>query len=377
MVPPMNRSHILYGLPHSLYTGPARAYMRKAGVAFAERSPRDPEFRQQVMPAIGRSIIPVLVTADGAIVQDSVDIIDHFEATGTALSAYPESPRQRFLAHLFQLFGSQGLLRAAMHYRWTYYPAQAAFLDHAFGVSGAEDDPSRASMRKMQSYLPGLGVRPDTIPLIEQGYEDLLAALEAHFRIHPYLFGGRPSIGDYGLFGPLFAHLGRDPVPADIMKRQAPATFRWIERLHAPDLDIPDMPNADGWLSGDEIPPTLEAVVSEMGAEMGPEMTAKLDWLEDHFQNLSPADGQPVSAKPHQRTIGVAASRYRGLPDEVGVQPYLLYMVQRSQGALEALSADDRRWADELLARTGLSAIGAARQARVDRRDHIEVWSRA
>jgi len=372
----MTRPHILYGLPHSLYTGPARAYLRKAGVAFVERAPREPEFRQQVMPVIGRSIIPVLVTADGQIVQDSVDIIDHVEAAGTALSAYPDSPRQRFLAHLFQLFGSQGLLRAAMHYRWSYYQAQDAFLDHAFGVSGAEDDPSRGAMRKMQSYLPGLGVRPDTIPLIEQGYIDLLAALEAHLSVHPYLLGGRPSIGDYGLFGPLFAHLGRDPVPADIMKRRAPSVFRWIERVHAPDLDIPDMPDADGWLAGDAVPDSLEALVAEMGAEMGAELGAKLAALEDHYQRLAPADGDPVSAKPHQRTIGQTISRYRGVPDEVGVQPYLLYMVQRTEAALGALSAEDRRWADDLLARHGLSAIGAPRQARVDRRNHIEVWAR-
>ena len=376
MLAAMTRPNIRYGLPHSLYTGPARAYLRKAGVAFVERAPREPEFRQQVVPAIGRSIIPVLVTAEGEIIQDSVDIIDHFERAGPALSAYPDSPRQRFLAHLFQLFGSQGLLRAAMHYRWSYYDAQSAFLDHAFGVSGAEDDPSRGAMRKMQSYLPGLGVRPDTIPLIEQGYADLLAALEAHLSVHPYLLGGRPSIGDYGLFGPLFAHLGRDPVPADIMKRQAPAVFRWIERLHAPDLDIPDMREADGWLLGDAVPDTLEALVAEMGAEMGPELGAKLTALEDHFQRLGPADGDPVSAKPHQRTIGLAASRYRGVPDEVGVQPYLLYMVQRTEAALGALSPQDRRWADDLLARNGLSAIGTPRQAQVDRRHHIEVWAR-
>ena len=51
----MTRQHILYGLPHSLYTGPARAYLRKQRVDFVERSPRDPEFVGHVLPAIGRS----------------------------------------------------------------------------------------------------------------------------------------------------------------------------------------------------------------------------------------------------------------------------------------------------------------------------------
>ncbi|WP_333587346.1 glutathione S-transferase family protein [Phenylobacterium sp.] len=372
MTPPF----ILYGLPHSLYTGPARAYLRKQGLPMVERSPRDPEFTGQVQPLIGRSIIPVLVTPDGQIVQDSIDIIDHVEASGARLSAYPEGPRQRFAAHLLQLFGSQGLLRSAMHYRWTYYDQQAAFLDHAF-AAGAPAGAAQNVMRRMQSYLPALGVREETIPLIEQGFADLLAALEAHLSLHPYLLGGRPSIGDYGLFGPLYAHLGRDPVPSDIMKRTAPATYRWIERLHAPDLDLPDMPQAEGWMADDAVPATVEAVVLEMGREMGPELADKLAWLEAHYQRLAPADGEPVSAKPHQRTLGLAPSRYRGAPDEVGVQPYLLYVVQRAERALRELTGEDQAWAQDLLARAGLSAVGAPRSARVDRRNHIEVWARA
>ena len=124
------------------------------------------------------------------------------------------------------------------------------------------------------------------------------------------------------------------------------------------------------------MPETLEALVTEMGAEMGAELAAKLDWLEEHYQRLDPADGEPVSAKPHQRTLGVTPSRYRGVPDEVGVQPYLLYMVQRTEAALAALSGADRVWADDLLARAGLGCLGEARQARVDRRHHIEVWAR-
>ena len=37
--------------------------------------------------------------------------------------------------------------------------------------------------------------------------------LDRHFASHRFLFGDRPSLGDYGLIGPLYAHLGRDPWP--------------------------------------------------------------------------------------------------------------------------------------------------------------------
>ena len=60
---------ILYGLPHSLYTGKVRAYLRKRGLAYVERSPAHPDFRAEVVPRIGRAIIPVLQLPDGAYVQ--------------------------------------------------------------------------------------------------------------------------------------------------------------------------------------------------------------------------------------------------------------------------------------------------------------------
>lgn len=375
----MTRSpHVLYGLPHSLYTGPARAYLRKQGIAYVERTPRSEPFARDILPVIGRSIIPVMVTPEGEIVQDSVDIIDHFEANGAAsLSAYPPGPRQTFVALLLQLYGNQGLLRAAMHYRWTYYDQQARFLDHAF-AAGAPLEAVQNVMRRMQSYLPGLGVTPETIPLIEQGFEDLLDILDAHFSVHPYLLGAIPSLGDYGLLGPLFAHLGRDPVPADIMKRRAPAVFRWVERMNAPDLDITDLPDAAGWVEDDGVPETLEPLIAHMGQEMGPELADKAAFLAEHVRRIAPKDGDPVSAKPHQRTIGTTPSTYRGVAAEVGVQPYLLYLVGRVRRQLQSMSGEDRAWTLDLLGRHGLRAafdgeLGVA----VDRRNHIEVWAAA
>ena len=77
-------------------------------------------------------------------------------------------------------------------------------------------------------------VNPDTIPSIEAAYDEFMNLAEAHFREHPFLLGGRPTIGDYALFGPLFAHLGRDPKPLALMQKRAPALFQWLERMNTP-----------------------------------------------------------------------------------------------------------------------------------------------
>ena len=365
---------ILYGAPHSLYTGKTRSYLRKQGISYVERA-ADPRFRTEIVPAIGRGIIPVIELPDGTLVQDTADIMDHFERAGSALTAYPSGPRQRVLALIAELYAVVGLTRHAMHYRWTHAAEQETFLTDAFtGGSGASD--ARAVMMRMQSYLPMLGVTADTAPLIEASYGTLLDLLEAHFASHPYLFGGQPSVGDYGLLGPLFAHLGRDPVPADIMKRRAPKVARWIERMNAPDPDMPEYGNYPAaYLPDDEIPATLAPLYRHMANELFPELTDKLRMIERFVGETDPQAGAPVTDKPHRRIIGSVDTSFRGVPVQSGVQPYMLYLWQRVTDSFDGLPAtaatDVKAWLDGV----GLSALLEARRPiRVERANHIEVW---
>lgn len=365
----------LYGVPHSLYSGVARCYLRTQGIAYLELPTSHPDFARRIVPGIGRSIIPVLETPSGEIIQDSLDIIEHFERSGVAWSAWPEGPLQRVLAVLVQYYGSQAMLRHAMHYRWSFPARQEVFLRDAF-VSGSGPEMAEKIMARMQSYLPQLGVTEATVPLIEQSYEELLDILNVHFREHPYLFGGRPSVGDYGLIGPMFAHLGRDPVPGDLMKRRAPRVFRWVERMTAPGLDTPDFFDyGPDFMADDGIPETLEPLLPHIADEIFPELTDKLAFLDEHVAELRPRDGQPVSEKPHQRYIGQVDTHFRSVPVPSGVQPYLLYVLRQADRIIAGLSAEDRsRVLDALKPYRLEQALPGERGYSVDRRQHIEVW---
>ena len=72
-------TYTLYGAPVSLYTGKARSYLRKQGIDFVEMSPGSERYLNEIVPKVGRWIIPCMETPDGEIIQDGVDIIDHFE----------------------------------------------------------------------------------------------------------------------------------------------------------------------------------------------------------------------------------------------------------------------------------------------------------
>jgi hypothetical protein len=63
----------------SLYTGKARSYLIKQNIEYLEIVPGSQRFLKEIVPKIGRMIIPTIETPDGEIIQDSTEIIDFFE----------------------------------------------------------------------------------------------------------------------------------------------------------------------------------------------------------------------------------------------------------------------------------------------------------
>ncbi|MEH6492497.1 glutathione S-transferase family protein [Halopseudomonas sp.] len=373
-----NTRYTLYGASHSLYTGKARCYLRNQGIAYVEVPTSHPDFATRILPQIGRGIIPVLETPDGRVIQDTVDIIDFFEAQGVPYPVYPTTPLQRVVAVIIEYYGSQAMLKHAMHYRWSYRDEQEAFLRHAF-ASGSGEAMADKIMGRMNSYLPRLGVSEQSAALIEQSFEQLLEVLEAHFGMVPYLLGGRPSIADYGLIGPMFAHLGRDPVPLGIMQRRAPRVHRWVERMTAPGLDVVEYADSlpEFW-PDDALPPTLLPVLQHIARDIFPELTDKLAYMDQWVADVQPADGTPVTEKPALRQIGMVSTQFRGAVVDVGVEPYLLFLLQRAAEVVNALPPAQANALMATLDEFGLAgAVPLGRDYSVARAGNIEVWRRS
>ena len=58
----MDRPHILYAMPHSLYSGRARSYLIKNRIPFEERSTGHESFRVEVLPKGKLPAIPTFTT---------------------------------------------------------------------------------------------------------------------------------------------------------------------------------------------------------------------------------------------------------------------------------------------------------------------------
>ena len=110
----------LYAAPQSLYSGRARSYLIKAGVAYRERSFMSQHYNENVLEkAGGRRSAPTIEMEDGTVIRDGAAIIDHYESANNYAFS-PATPKQRVLSRLFDTIGAEGLLRPAMHYRWNF-----------------------------------------------------------------------------------------------------------------------------------------------------------------------------------------------------------------------------------------------------------------
>ena len=365
----------LYGAPGSLHTAKVRAYLIKQGIAFENRAAGEAHFREVIVPAIGRWIIPVVEGPGGTLIQDGSDIIQHFEAAGrTRYPAAPTTPRHRLISQIFELFGAEGLLRPAMHYRWNFDDENRAFLEQDFASAlapiGAPNEvraqvfeSASARMRRASAFL---GVVPESIPAVEESYAEFLRLLNTHLTATPYVLGGRPTLADYALIAPLHAHLARDPRPERLMKDTAHRVWRWTERMNAPDLDSGEYgaPPPE-LLADDAVPESLLALLRFVALDYLPEIEAHVTfantWLAERPDIETGTSGLP---RTQDRTIGFAPLTWRGVEIKVAVMPYRLYLLQKIQAVLDGVGRQDRARMDHLLAQTGLSALATLRTSR-------------
>ncbi|MCY4425517.1 MAG: glutathione S-transferase [Halieaceae bacterium] len=380
--------YIFYGIELSLYAGKVRSYLRKKHLPFVERGTDHPGF-PAAAARVGREVQPLVETPEGELLQDTTEIIDFLEVRHPEPSVYPAGPRQRLVALLFELFGDEGLMKPAMHYRWNFPQENDAFLSIQFAHARPVPDGESAEtmVAALQQFMRGhalgqLGVTPASEAVIEQAYEELLDCFERHFREFPYLLGGRPSIGDFGLMAPLYAHLGRDPYPASLMKRRAPHLYRWVERMNTGDAGMAEFPNQpEDYLADDVVPGTLFPVLRLMAQDYMPELlgiTASVDsWLQAHPE-IEAASVVPASSAGMGTIspLGMHKVVFRGVEIELAVHHYSLWMLGRVQKYYDQLSQAERGLADGVLAEAGLTPLISARTSmRIERHNFQEVFA--
>jgi hypothetical protein len=324
------------------------------------------------------------------------DIIDHFEKgegqSLRAFSAYPDSPVLLAIAHMFELFGGEGLLRPAMHYRWNFDDENLQFLISEFALltpnswsAEVAETTFLKNSSRMRRAAVSFGVTPESAPVIEAAFHEFLDLFSAHLVENPYLLGGQPTIGDFGLIAAMWAHLFRDPSPQVLIKRHAPRVGRWVERMTTGEPYVHEYGEPSGLIDDASLPPTLLALMKFVAEEYLPEIVAHVEtanrWLAANpdikagTNGLDDPAARGLSGGRGLAGDGVATFEWRGQRLTTGVLPYRFWLMQRLHDDLADASNDDQARLRAVFASAELEAMLDLRTLRrVERSNHLEVW---
>lgn len=224
------------GVESSPYAVKVRAVMRYRRIPhiWVARMPQFFEETRDVRPPI----MPVAQFPDGEYRTDSTPIILALEnaAAPGERSVMPDDAGHAFLSALIEDMADEQLTKSLFHYRFSGAADQRAgggwVMDDAYpDVDTAEwtaltDEFIARQIDRMHL----VGCTPENGPLFEAFYRELLTAMEGFVATDRFLFGSRPSLADFGLYGQLRT-LSADPTPAAIMRDIAPRTLAWTRRL--------------------------------------------------------------------------------------------------------------------------------------------------
>jgi glutathione S-transferase len=397
----------LYSWEHSYFSGKVRAYLRfkqrmgALGPGFEDILATPELLAGLLARKSGSGAVPQLEMPDGTWVQDSSGILDACERAHPEWPIVPdprERPRQHLAAYLIELLADEWLVVPAFWQRWFFSEngrepshrafneqqwgaflaagqdgharraAGAGFFEAAFGISDTRRHP-----KGVYAGLVHLGCDARTERAWQASQHRLLVHLEAHFARHDFVLGGRPSLADFGLLGPLYAHLYRDPVAGFALRTHFPLVTEWVERTNGEgalnarafgqqlyslgdDARLVGRPaSSDGaeWLPDDAIAATLDPVVAVFFEEMWPclrsarealrawlatgahasneerELPGKTFFATPGFEALQTGDG-PLT---HGFEIGGIAARRM-------VVPYQFWMLDRIERAIRPALAD-------------------------------------
>jgi len=290
--------YTLHGLNPSPYSVKMRAILRYRRLPFVWRSTGDP--RAVTVKAHLPPVIPVLAFPDGRMMNDSTPLAYALEREHPGQrSIIPDDPAHAWLNDLLEDFADEWVTKMMFHYRW-FYADDRAFAQTWIITSRdpvMAEGQRRAGMQMFNDRQVGrmarVGCTEQNRPIIEDSYRFVLDTLDEHVRTIPFLFGTRPSLADFGLFGQLQI-LSVDPTPMAEMRARAPDVYCWVLRLD-------DASGVEGeWLDASApLPQTLTALLKHCGETYLPFLAANTQALRDGAEQVAlEIQGRPYAQPP-------------------------------------------------------------------------------
>ena len=235
----------LFGLDLSPYSLKVKSYLKFKKLKFKWiTNPNSKELQKHSkLP-----IIPLLLIDENESLQDSTKIIETIEVVHPLQSIYPEDSRLIFIAALIEEYADEWCSKHLYHYRWSYEADRNLSSKRLAAVSipihikylpiisslVLEDKANKIKKRQI-SKLSAFGSSDENKEQIETSFKRLIDLLENHLSKFSYLFGGRPSIADFSLWGQLYGCW--IDITARNFINQRPNLVNWLKRMENPKIE--------------------------------------------------------------------------------------------------------------------------------------------
>jgi len=314
----MTDGYRIIGAEMSPYSVKVRSYFRYKAIPhrwILHNAASQPAYEKYAkMP-----IIPLVITPDGTGIQDSTPIIDAIEKLHPEPSIHPGDPVTQFISALTEEFGDEWGNKWMFHYRWAREVDQVSSAGRIARMRGpkASEQEHAAFTGQVRARMVDrvwfVGSNELTAPQIEAGFQEMLGWLDEHLAGRPYLFGGRPAFGDFGLWGQ-FYELWTDPTAGALIEGNAPHVLDWVHRMLWPRAEGP----FESWTA---LAPTwMPILTKQVGKQFWPWTLANERALREGKDEFSVTLGDQLwTQKPqkyHARSLGMLRARYAGIADK-------------------------------------------------------------
>jgi len=331
----MTKEYLIYGAELSPYSVKVRSYLRYKEIPH-QWIIRNQQTQKEFNKLAKIQVIPLVVTPEQEVLQDSTPIIQALEEKFSQNSITPSETHTAFISRLIEEYADEWVVKPMFHYRWRYKADQTA-ASIRFGelfVPGwakrvpilnklLKNQAAKIFKKRMKSRLWVIGSNPTTEKEIEKSFTNLLRLLEKHLHHRPFLFGARPSLADFGLWGQVY-NAWTDVSGKRIIEGRHPNVKQWIDRM----LNPKNEGDFEQWSSLENT--MMPILITEIAQVFMPWVSANNKAIQNRDDNLSITINGNIFEhkvtsvqKYHAKSFSVLQEEYKAIPNKAELDDVL------------------------------------------------------
>ena len=340
----MTKDYLIYGAELSPYSVKVRSYFRYKEIPH-QWIIRNQQTQKEFNKLAKIQVIPLVLTPEREVLQDSTPIIQSLEEKFPQNSIIPSEIHTAFISRFFEEYADEWVVKPMFHYRWRYKADQNA-ASQRFGelfVPGwakrlpilhkiLKNQAAKIFKKRMKTRLWVIGSNLKTEGEIERSFTNLLGLLDIHLHHRPYLFGARPSLADFGLWGQVY-NAWTDVSGKRIIEGGHPNVKQWVDRM----LNPKNEGDFEQWSSLENT--IMPILITEMAQVFMPWLSANNKAIQNGEDSLSITINGNVFEhkvtsvqKYHTKSFSALLEEYTAIPDKTELNDIL-----KSAGLLKFL----------------------------------------